>query len=134
MISATGNERRRGFTLVELLVSVAILAATSVLIAQALIRGAYMITTAVNRLQAYEFASAKMADLELVLSRDGVPETEGQFRVGRDRFSWRVARNPSEDEPALELITLTVSWRQGPHDYETHLSHLRRVPKPASAG
>ena len=149
MTSATGSNSRgqrtehggqsarrvgspRGLTLIELLVSVAILASASVLVVQAFIRGAYAMTTAANRLRAYEFASAKMADLELNLDQGVAPETAGQFRIGGDLFQWKADMAASDSDPELALVTLTVGWHQGPHGYETSVSALRRVAKKPS--
>ena len=120
-----------GLTLIEILVSVAILASAMVLIMQALARGASALNLARNRLSAYRFSVAKMADLELSAGQPSVPRTEGQFRAGRDEFHWRVEAASSPDEPQLELVNLIVAWDQGRHTYESQVSALRPVPAPA---
>ena len=118
---------RQGLTLVEVLISVAILAVGAVLIMQALARGAYGLTVASNRSTAYAFAAAKLVDLELSAQQGTVPKTRGRFRTDRGRFEWTVHTAPL-DEPQLELIMLTVSWRQGRHAYESSYSTAQRVP------
>ena len=131
MILRTGNSGRRGLTFVEILISVAILAGAVVLIMQALARGAYLMRLAENRLLAYTFATAKMADLETSLRQGEVPKLFGEFRNGLERFDWRVHADPEED-PRLERLTLTVEWRQGRDAYQSSVSLLRRLPVTAS--
>jgi hypothetical protein len=116
-------------TLVEILVSVALLASASVLVMHALAQGAYVSTLAHNRLRAHAFATAKMADLDLSEAQGIAPDPEGQFRIGRQQFQWRVYAAPLQDEPALEEVTLTVDWRQGRHTHESRVSTLRRLPQ-----
>jgi type II secretion system protein I len=131
MTSRTGNSLR-GLTLVEILVSIAILAGATVFVLQALVRGAHALSLARNRMRAYTFASAKMADLELQFRQGLSPDPAGRFRVGRDQFLWRVSAEPSASDPRLERVTLTVSWQQGAHAYATHLGTLRRIPEGSS--
>jgi len=115
-------------TLVEVLVSVAILGAGTVLIMQAFVRGTYAITAAQKRLQAYTFSAAKMADLEMARRQGEDPKSSGAFRMGRDQFSWSVQRALAFGDPELELATLTVAWRQGRHEYSTTLDAVARIP------
>lgn len=120
-----------GFTLVEILISVAILASAVVFIMQALARGAYALSLGGNQMRAYTFASAKMADLEVALSQGEDVDKQGSARSSRDQFRWRVATSPVEDEPQLQLVTLTVEWNQGSRTYESAYSLLRRLPEAA---
>ena len=121
----------RGLTLIELLISVAILASAAVIIMQALARGAYTLALAHNRLRAYAFCASKMADLETHF-RDANPlDTHGEFRNGRDQFQWHVETSPVSDDPPFELVTLTVGWQQGRAAYESQVSALRRVVQAA---
>ena len=126
MTSRIGSRKRRGLTLVEILVAVAILATGGVLILQALARGAYTLKVAENRRHAYIFSQAKMADLDMSLKQGLEPTTRGQFRMGREQFRWDVYTSPTE-EPELQLVTLRVAWRQGQHDYASQFSTLVRV-------
>ena len=136
MTSATGSNPRglsfaslRGLTLIEILISVAILASAVVFIMQALARGAYALSLGSNQMRAYTFASAKMADLEVAFSQGAAIDEEGSARSSRDQFRWWVAMSPVEDEPQLQLVTLTVEWNQGPRVYESSYSLMRRLPE-----
>ena len=118
-------------TLIEILVSVAILATALVFILQACVRGAYVLTQTQYRLSAYAFASAKMADLELAFRQGVIPKVSGEYRVGREQFRWHVNTAPSSEDPRFELVTLTVGWHQGRNAYESRVATLRRIPLPA---
>ena len=92
-------------------------------------RGAYAVALAGNKLRAYAFASAKMADLEISLAQGAVPKKDGAFRLGRDRFSWHVNTAIDPGAPRLELVTLTVGFFQGRHPYESQVTGLMRRPE-----
>ena len=119
---------RTGLTLVEILVSIAILATAMAFILQAFARGAYLLAVTKNRMGVYAFASAKLADLELSLLQGGDVRPEGEFRLGREACHWRVESVPSDD-PELELVTLTVGWRQSRRDYESAFPMVHRIAK-----
>ena len=129
MTSPTGNNRH-GLTLIELLVTVVLLATSVVLIMQALARGAHSVRLAQHRLAAYTFLVAKMADVELNLNAGSELRPHGEFRTGGTLFQWHLDTLPVMDEPQLEQVSLVVGWRQGPHSYESHISTFRRVPLP----
>ena len=114
----------------EILVSIVILAVGSVLILQGLVRGAYALTAAGNRSTVYAFTASKMADLELAQRQGAALDPGGHFGTGRRQFTWRVNAAPVNDDPELELVTLTVGWRQDRHPYESSVSMVRRVPPP----
>ena len=116
-------------TLVEILISVAILATGAVLILQALARGAQALSLARSRAVAYAFASAKMADVELATAQGKDVTPEGQFRAGHESFHWHLEAVPTADEPELQLVTLTVGWRQGRDAYTTNVSTMTPLPK-----
>jgi hypothetical protein len=116
-------------TLVEVLITVAILSSALVLILGALVRGAYALEVAKHRTHAYTFSSVKMADVELSLKQGLEPKMKGEFRMGHSPFEWRLDMTPIEEEPKLQLVTLTVGWRQGRHEYASQVSTITRVPE-----
>jgi hypothetical protein len=115
--------------LIEILISVAILASASVLILQAFARGAYALAAADRRFQAYSFTTSKMADVELALQQGLLPTPEGEFRKGREMFRWRVETAPSDEDPRFERVTLIVEWSQGRQPYASEVTLLRRLPE-----
>ena len=114
-------------TLVEVLVSIAILAAGATIIMQSLARGAHALALSQRRVTAYGFAASKLADLELAAAQGETVRTAGAFGVGKDRFEWRLEPAPLE-VPSLQTVTLTVEWRQGGQRYESRFSTVQPVP------
>ena len=123
--------RSRGLTLVEILLSVAILSCGVVLVMQALVRGAYALARAEHQLQAYTFARAKMADIDMAVKQGIEPKIKGEFRMGSMPYQWRLETSVLEDEPTLQLMTLWVGWRQGGYDYASTVSAVTRLPASA---
>ncbi len=96
---------------------------------QALARGAYALVTAERRSTAYAFAAAKLADLDMSFQQRAEPNMSGRFGSGQGAFEWHVDSVPQDDQPRLALMTLTVDWRQGKHEYALRFSTVRRVPE-----
>lgn len=131
-VSRLPSHDSKGLTLVEVLISVALLAAGSVLVLQALAKGAHVLASARCRAAAHAFASAKLADIELAARQGALPaKTSGTFRQSGAEFDWAIQAAPTGDTPFLETVTLTVGWRQGPHRYEQRVTTVKRAPEPA---
>ena len=111
----------------EVLISIAILAAGAALIMQALARGAHALALAQRRTTAYSFAASKLADLKLTAAEGKTRKTAGRFGSGQDQFDWRLEVAPL-DVPSLQTVTLTVGWRQGGQRYESRFSTVEPVP------
>ena len=117
----------RGFTLIEVLISIAILSIGAVLIMQALARGAYAIHMAEVKNRVYNFASARLADLDVGSTQGLIPKTGGTFTMDGQSLSWQFERTLTEQDPELEHGTLTVSWAHGDHQYAEQFPTVRRV-------
>ena len=107
--------------------SIAILAASAVILTQALARGASTLALAQRRMTAYSFAASKLADLELAAAEGKTVRTAGAFGDDTDRFEWHLDASPL-DVPSLQTMTLTVEWRQGGRRYESSFSTVQPVP------
>ena len=70
-----------------------------------------------------------VADIEIALKQGITPRAKGQFRMGPMPFHWRLEAESLEEEPALQLMTLTVAWRQGGHEYDSAVSAVTRIPE-----
>lgn len=128
MTSATGSSR--GLTLIEVLVSVVILAVGAVAIAQALAKASEAQAIADDYAAANLLALSKMADVELAF-RKGEPVEDGQtgsVRLGLRSFDWQVAAAPLMDDPNTSTVTLVVNWRRGRTPYERRVDTLLRLP------
>ena len=118
-----------GFTLVEVLLAVVLLAGTAVFAIQGLAGVASALTIAEDRFNAYAFAASKLAELEIAVHHlEPLPETQdGSFRIGSRLFEWQVVVAPASFDPKLESMTLTVRWKEGEQPYENHFTTLRKI-------
>lgn len=121
---------QRGLTLIEVLLSVIVLATGVVLILQAFATSSRVLLRARNRLDAYTFASAKMGDLESAFQQRKTPKLHGVFHNGTRKFTWHVTTTPTESDPALHEVALTVGWKQGLHDFTTGVTTLAHIEAP----
>ncbi len=128
MTSGTG--KARGFTLTEVLVSVAILSVGAVAVMQALGRSAAAVEVAEARSQAHQFAVTKMAEVDLAARLGQALEEAngGSFRVGSRQFRWTLAAPVSREEPAMRPVFLTVEWELGAESYTYAVQTAFRVP------
>ncbi len=130
MTSRTGDAL--GLTLIELLVSVAILAMGSVLTMQALARVAHAQMVAESMMAAHLFAASKMAALELA-SREGElePSASGSVGTGDQALRWRATTEAVPEDPAVRAVSLAVAWRHGAQIYERRLDTWLRTGRAA---
>ena len=128
MTSATG--KARGFTLVEVLVSVAILSVGAVAVMQALGRSAAAMTVAEARAQAHQFAVNKMAEVELAarLGQEMEESTGGSFLQGTRQFRWSLSAPLPEEGPGMRPVSLTVEWELGGESHAYTVQTAFRVP------
>ncbi len=134
------NDRSRagsaGFTLIEILVALALLGLTIGAIASVLSDSARRYSAAGNAQTALSLAEDKLESAG-VTEPLRVGQTEGQFD---ERFSWRVAVTNYRDKPpagaaaaqsdvlGLFRIEVTVGWREGVRDRQIALSTVRLAP------
>ena len=128
MISRTGNS---GLTLIEVLVSVAILSMGAVVVMQALARTAQAQALAEDRAQAYIVGASKMAEAELsTLAGTALPEHEdGHVRVSEQAFEWSINTVLEAEDPSLQLVMFAVTWQRGQYTYQQAVSTLVRLPQ-----
>ena len=110
----------RGLTLVEVLVSVAILSTGAVLLMEALARISHTQMVAEDRATATLFAASKLAEVELAFQehRDAEEPMRGSLRIGDQAFEWHVSRSPPSDGSTVQPVVLAVAWRRGLHTFE----------------
>lgn len=101
---------RRGFTLLEVLVSLAILSTTLILAYRVISGAVFAQERAEGWTKATLLGEAKMRELT-----DGFPEvqeTDGAFPSPDDRYAWTLSVRQAMHEDARE-VHLTVSWEAG---------------------
>ena len=133
MTSLTGSNPRKpsnpnsGLTLIEVLISVILLAGGAVLVMQSFATGWEAIVRADERSRAYLFALSKLADLELANQQghDLADRTDGSFRAGSKPFAWHLDV-PSDEKRlgAPQPVTLSVRWPRGQTSDEAQFSML----------
>jgi len=119
-----------GLTLIEVLVSVVILAAGAVVVMQALAKVAQAQAIAEDRAQAYLMASTKMVEAELATAGgQSVPEHDsGHLQLNQQPFDWTISADASADDPQVQAVTVAVGWNRGTDRYTQQLKTLVRVP------
>ena len=121
------NYARRGLTLIEVLISVILLAGGTVLVMQSFATGWEAIVRADERASAYLFALSKLADLELANQQghDLADHAEGSFRSGAKPFSWHVTVHVDEKKAhPPQRVTLSVVWPRGQTEDAAEFSML----------
>ena len=119
-----------GMTLVEVLISVALLAGGAVLIIQAFAHAWEAAGVEDDRLKAYLFAVSKLSDLELAHheNHDLRDKISGSFRSGKDTFKWETHIEPAFEPPAdskeipPDRLSFSVQWPRDEWRFETLLS------------
>ncbi len=104
-----------GFTLFEIMVSVAILSIGLVVIFEALLVCLNIFSYSLNYLNAQCWMNEKMWRMEDYLVRNEGEEagtTSGKFRSGSKNIAWTMSITPIIEESLYEL-SLVCSWKEG---------------------
>ena len=101
------NSKNKGFTLLEALVSLAIIALALTVILKAQFYNLKVCSEAKNMLLAKMLLQKKMAEVEL---DEEVEVGDGIFLENKD-FSW--ALDSDEVKEGLKEVNLTISWKEG---------------------
>ena len=127
-----------GFTLLELLIALAIMVIAVVGIVRGVSNGLVAVQSLSRRTEAINLARAKME--ELLASIDEQPsEQEGDFGDAFPQFKWRAQISDSQVE-GLRTVTVTVIWFEGANEREVSLStaigeeKLTSLPQTGSEG
>ncbi len=125
------SETGKGFTFVEILVSISILSIGAVLVMQALGRAASAMVIAEHRKDALLFSSSKMAEIETTLLQGQQIEehNDGSFQSGEQIYQWSLSSPLDEKDPQRKLVSLVVSWNDGLQAYEYPVTTVLRQRK-----
>ena len=115
-MSGTG----KGFTFVEILISVVILSVGAVLVMQALGRAASAMVIAEHRKQALLFSTSKMAEIDtnLLQGRQIEEHTGVSFQIDEQLYRWNLSSPLNKEEPERKSVSLVVTWNDGLQEYE----------------
>lgn len=122
-----GSRRPRGFTLLEVLVALVVLAValTALLSAQAL--AVRLRSQAAEITFATFLAQSRLTDIELGEFPD-VGTREGDFGDAYPGYRWQVAVGETPF-PKVREVRLAVLWRSGPREERLELTHFLVDPK-----
>lgn len=112
----------RGFTLLEVMVAVAILAIALVAILKANVQSLDTLIETKERTTVSMLAASKMAEVEAVGAADW-SEFQGDFGEDYPGFTWRVETAPTEVE-RLVRVAVIVQAREGGSGSETRIEEL----------
>ena len=115
----------RGFTLLEVMVAVAILAIALVAILKANVQSLNTLAETRARTTASLLAASKMAEVEAVGAADW-SEFQGDFGEDYPSLTWQVETAPTEVE-GLMRVTVIVEAEEGVGGSETRLEELMFV-------
>jgi general secretion pathway protein I len=119
------TKRSRGFTLLEVMVAVAILAIALVAILKANVQSLDTLVETRERTTVSLLAASKMAEIEAVGAADW-SEFQGDFGDDYPGFTWQVETAPTEVERLIR-VTVTVRPREGAQGSEVQIEELMFV-------
>jgi len=114
MILATG--KNRGFTLIEIMISIAILSVGLILILQGFTRCLNILRISQNNLETSLLAEEKMAEFEIAAKQDKgafFKDTSGESQSGNIEFKWQIRLSPDNEYEDLNEVLTTVYWKEG---------------------
>ena len=129
MISAIG--KNRGFTLIEIMISIAILAVGLIFILQGLTQCLSIMRISQDNLEASLLAEDKMADTEIAIKQDKekfFKDTSGELQSGNIEFKWQVQLTPDMEYEDLYKVITTVGWKEGKRNGASIFSTYLMIP------
>lgn len=117
MISPIGTKGSRGFTLIEVLITVSLLALATVFITQANLLSGAVYGRYANRLEVQNWAAKKIWEIkESIITTDfpDVSPTQGTLEGKTRSYQWKASIEEQREKiSALYLIGLKVLWQEG---------------------
>ncbi len=116
MISATGQRKNKGFTLIEIMISIAILSLGLIFVLQGLTHCLSILNISRNNLEASLLAEDKMAEAEIAVKQDAdefSKDSGGELKSGNIDFNWQIRFSPDQEYEDLDEVLTTVHWREG---------------------
>jgi prepilin-type N-terminal cleavage/methylation domain-containing protein len=106
----------RGFTLIEIMVAVSLLAFGIVSIYEALFASLDAFSYYSNYLNVQTLANEKIWEIEDQILRSEIPKPDavaGNFVVENHTFQWQTQATPLDEAQGLYDLQLTLSWKEG---------------------
>ena len=109
-------EARRGFTLVEILLTVVVLGIGSVMVQTSLLRSAGIVSRTDNLLRAQVWMDEKLWEAREKAVYAEFPSAEGDsgsFVQSRRTFDWSLEVRPAHVGSGIDALRLVVRWPEG---------------------
>ena len=129
MILVTG--KNKGFTLIEIMVSVSILSIGLIVILQGFTSSLNVLRVCQNNLEASLFAEEKMAELEINIKQDKEVFLKGLTGIIQENnleFQWSISLTPETEYEDLNKVLTTISWKEGKRKGINSLSTFFIIP------
>ena len=114
MILATG--KNRGFTLIEIMISIAILSVGLIFVLQGLTQCLNILGISRDNLEASLLAEEKMTEVEIAAKQDKgtfSKDASGEAQSGNIEFKWQIQLTPDGEYEDLNEALDTVYWTEG---------------------
>lgn len=121
----TLSNRRRGITLLEAVVAIAIVGMTSVAALESV--GGEMRTAerARRAIEVEALATSRLEFMDLSTDRElqALPDSveKGTFGVPLDEYTWKTSSTPVSEQPGVYEVRVTVAWPSGSYTLRTYL-------------
>jgi prepilin-type N-terminal cleavage/methylation domain-containing protein len=129
MILPIGN--KRGFTLIEIMMSVAILSVGLIMVLQGFSYAFNILRISRDNLETSLLAQEKMAEMEIKVKQkkdEFFKDANGELQSNNIEFKWQIRLTPDREyEDLYEAIT-TVSWKEGRRDGASIFSTYLTIP------
>lgn len=114
MMLPTGN--KRGFTLVEIMISIAILSIGLILVLQGFSYALNILRISQDNLETSLLAQEKMAELEINSKQSKgmfLKDISGDSQSDNIEFRWQIRLTPDTEYEDLYAVMTTVNWKEG---------------------
>ena len=108
--------RSKGFTLIEIMISVAILSFGLILILQGFTHSLNILSISENNLQATLLAEEKIAQLQIDAKQNEyefLTDLSGELKLNNIEFNWETRITPDGEYQDLNSVLTIISWKEG---------------------
>lgn len=130
----TGRRSTRGYTLLELMVSAAILAVGLTAVVRSFTAGTNTLRQSEKRAVGVVLAQQKLAEVMGTAElQDGIQDGEIEEEV-YEGYRWQSEIQSLPDYPNLKQVRVIIAWRDGQRTEDVRIDTYVRVPPESMAG
>ncbi|MFA6358167.1 MAG: prepilin-type N-terminal cleavage/methylation domain-containing protein [Candidatus Omnitrophota bacterium] len=138
MMLLTGNKRTlrasralRGFTLIEIMISIAILSTGLILVLQGFTYTLNVLRISQDNLETSLLAEEKIAETEIDIKQNKsafLQDASGDLQSNNIEFKWQVKLTPDREYEDLYEAVTTVLWKEGRRNGSSVFSTYLTIP------